>query len=145
MNCFKLNCQRLSIGFEMKWRISHYSLYMQHITIDGPLSVLMVLVGVVFVVNSLDSLIRLYSDNLSLGSERLGYRTYFLGNIAALATLTLLFQLDFLKIEWVGALVIVLFISCFTYICFKRRAQVLAIVGSPPENVLDFNKIKAAH
>jgi glycine betaine transporter len=127
------------------WFTVLYCLYTQDITIKGPVSVLMVVVGVVFVVNSLDSLIRLYTDNLSLGIQRLGYRSYFLGNIVTLATLTLLFQLDFLKIEWVGALVIALFISCLTYICFKRRTQVLAITGSPTENLLDFNKIGSAH
>lgn len=127
------------------WFTVLYSVYTQNITIAGPVSVLMALVGVVFVVNSLDSLIRLYSDNLSLGLLRLGYRSYFLGNLGTLATLTLLFQLDFLQIEWVGALVIALFMSCLAYIFFKRRTQVFAITASPPENLLDFSKFEAAH
>ena len=127
------------------WFTVLYSVYAHDIAIAGPVSMLMAFVGVVFVVNSLDSLIRLYTDNLNLGLQRLGYRGYFLGNLAVLAILTLLFQLDFLKIEWVGALVIVLFLSCLTYIFLKRRTQVLAIRGSPPENRLDFDKIQSAH
>ncbi|MEH6552444.1 MAG: BCCT family transporter [Pseudomonadales bacterium] len=127
------------------WFTVLYSIYTQDIQISGLMSLLMVAVGIVFVVNSLDSLIRLYTDNLSLTLEGLGYRTYFFGNVASLAVLTLLFQLEFLKIEWVGAIVIAIFFSCLAHIFVKRRKQVLAIVGSPEENVLDFERIRAAH
>lgn len=59
--------------------------------------------------------------------------------------LTLLFQLDFLRIQWVGALVIALYFGCFGYILLKKRAEVAAIKGSPRDNELDFGKIELAN
>ena len=71
-------------------------------------------------VNSLDSLIRLYTDNLGLSVARYGRTTYILGNLVALSALTLLFKLEFLQIEWVGALVIALYLGCFAYILWDH-------------------------
>jgi glycine betaine transporter len=72
-------------------------------------------VGVLFVINSLDSLVRLYTDNLQFTVARLGKFRYLLFNVGLLASLTLLFQFDFLEIEWVGAVVIGLYFACFAY------------------------------
>ncbi|WP_085296992.1 choline transporter [Cognaticolwellia mytili] len=102
----------------------------------------MAFVGITFVINSLDSLIRLYTDNLNLGVARLGRVKYFLGNLAALSLLTLLFKLDFLQIQWVGAIVIGLFFTCFGYILFTKLKVVSEIECAPKENELDFNKIE---
>lgn len=102
----------------------------------------MISVGVLMVINSLDSLIRLYTDNLNLTAQRLGRVKYLLFNLVALIGLTLLFQLDFLRIQWVGALVIALYFACFAYILVNKRAEVAAIKSSPEENILDFRKIE---
>ena len=104
----------------------------------------MVIVGVTFVINSLDSLIRLYTDNLNLTVARFGRVKYFIGNLSALCVLTLLFKLDFLQIQWVGAVVIGLFFGCFGYILWKKRKVVSEISCSPKENTIDFNKIELA-
>ena len=64
--------------------------------------------------------------------------------LVALVGLTLLFQLDFLRIQWVGALVIALYFGCFAYIVAKRRSEVAAINSSPKDNVLDFDRIRVA-
>ena len=53
--------------------------------------------------------------------------------------------MEFIKIEWVGALVILLFLSCFLYILRYKFAEVVAIHNSPDENKLDFDKILLAH
>jgi len=102
----------------------------------------MAFVGITFVINSLDSLIRLYTDNLNLTVTRLGKIKYLLGNLFALSILTLLFKLDFLQIQWVGAVVIGLFFTCFGYILFKKFKVVSEIECSPKENKIDFNKIE---
>jgi uncharacterized protein YacL len=107
----------------------------------GIVTIAMVFVGVTFVINSLDSLIRLYTDNLNLTTVRLGKWTYIIGNIVVLCLLTLLFQLDFLKIQWVGALVILMYFACFAYILRYKRKEVMAIKASPPERTLDFTII----
>lgn len=111
----------------------------------GLISVAMVIVGITFVINSLDSLIRLYTDNLNLTTARLGKAGYIIGNLVALCALTLLFKLDFLQIQWVGALVIGLYFACFIYILVMKRAEVAAITGSPEDRVLDFEKIERLH
>lgn len=105
----------------------------------------MITVGVLMVVNSLDSLIRLYTDNLNLTAERLGRFNYVLFNLVAMIGLTMLFQLDFLRIQWVGALVIALYFGCFAYIVVKKRSEVAAIKSSPEENILDYRKVELAN
>jgi len=108
----------------------------------GFYNIAMAIVGITFVINSLDSLIRLYTDNLNLSVTKLGKVKYFLGNLFALSILTLLFKLDFLQIQWVGAVVIGLFFTCFAYILFKKFKVVSEIECSPKENKIDFNKIE---
>ncbi|MEM0514902.1 BCCT family transporter [Pseudoalteromonas sp. YIC-827] len=105
----------------------------------------MVFVGIVFVINSLDSLIRLYSDNLELSTARLGKWKYLALHISALSALTLLFTFDFLQIQWVGALVICLFFSCLGYILYNKFKTVKNIDSSPKENLLDYTKIESVH
>ncbi|GGY62209.1 BCCT family transporter [Marinobacter zhanjiangensis] len=107
-------------------------------------NIAMISVGVLMVVNSLDSLIRLYTDNLNLTAQRLGRINYVIFNLVALVGLTMLFQLDFLRIQWVGALVIALYFGCFAYILLRRRSEVAAIDSSPEGNVLDFHKVEMA-
>jgi len=104
----------------------------------------MIIVGVTFVVNSLDSLIRLYTDNLDIGVAKIGKIKYLIGNVIALSLLTLLFKLDFLQIQWVGAVVIGLFFACLGYILLKKYDAVKAIKESPSANEMDFNKIDLA-
>ena len=108
---------------------------------SGFLNTAMAIVGITFVINSLDSLIRLYTDNLNLTVARLGKAKYIIGNLAAMCVLTLLFKLDFLQIQWVGAVVIGLFFGCAGYILVKKLKAVRAIEQSPKENTVDFNKI----
>ncbi|MEM7016735.1 MAG: BCCT family transporter [Pseudomonadota bacterium] len=126
------------------WFAVLYSFYLHGIDTHGVIAAFMIVVGIAFVINSLDSLIRLYTDNLSIGVQRFGLWKYFAGNMLALFTLTLLFQLEFLKIQWIGALVVGLFFGCFVYICLYRRQQVWGITGSPATNTLDYGKFLMA-
>ena len=105
----------------------------------------MVFVGVVFVINSLDSLIRLYTDNLNLTVKRLGKLNYMALNIVALSLLTLLFKLEFLQIQWVGALVIGLFFVCAGFIGYRKFKTVKNIDSSPKDNKIDYTKIETVH
>lgn len=127
------------------WFAVLYYYHLNSIDSSGFVSIAMVIVGITFVINSLDSLIRLYTDNLNLTPKRFGKSVYIVGNLVTLCALTLLFKLDFLQIQWVGALVIGLYFSCFAYIMFMKRKEVAAINSSPEERVLDFNKGEQAH
>lgn len=115
------------------------------IPVTGFYNMAMVLVGITFVVNSLDSLIRLYTDNLNLTVQRFGKTKYILGNFVLLSGLTLLFKLDFLQIQWVGALAIALILGCFGYIMATHYRQVVKIEQSPKANTIDFGKIHLAN
>lgn len=108
----------------------------------GFYNITMAIVGITFVINSLDSLIRLYTDNLDLTVAKLGKVKYFFANLIALSLLTLLFKLDFLQIQWVGAVVIGIFFTCFGYILVKKFKAVREIDASPKENKIDFKKIE---
>ncbi|MDG3084920.1 hypothetical protein P7F88_01960 [Vibrio hannami] len=112
------------------------------IPVDGFYNLAMVFVGMTFVVNSLDSLVRLYTDNLDLTVQRFGKTRYFVGNLILLSGLTLLFKLDFLQIQWVGALAIGLILGCFMYIMATSYRRVSVIERSPKANKIDFNKIE---
>lgn len=124
------------------WFAVLYHYHDAGITTDGLVNFAMVFVGIVFVINSLDSLIRLYTDNLNLTVARLGKRNYLLLNIIALSLLTLLFKLNFLQIQWVGAIVIAIFFACFGFILVNKFKTVKTIHSSPKENAIDFNKIE---
>jgi glycine betaine transporter len=85
----------------------------------------MIFVGVIFVVNSLDSLMRLYTQNLGLTVDRLGVWQYVAGNWIALYGLVLLYQFTPLEIEWVGLVVIGIYAAIY-FLVFRRRAELTA-------------------
>lgn len=124
------------------WFAVLYYYSVNGLEVTGFYNIAMAVVGITFVINSLDSLIRLYTDNLNLSVNRLGRIKYFIGNLVALSLLTLLFKLDFLQIQWVGAIVIGLFFTCFGYILLTKFKEVSEIECSPKENKIDFNKIE---
>ncbi len=103
------------------WFSVLYYYFSNDIPVTGILRGAMVVLGIIFVVNSLDSLIRLYTDNLGMGVDRLGRNKYMLGNWLLIATLVLLYQLTPLKIEWVGLLVIGLYAVIYLLLYQRRR------------------------
>ena len=124
------------------WFVGLYYYHLNELSLAGWLNGFMVAVGILFVINSLDSLIRLYSDNLNLTITRIGKVPYFMGNLLVLSGLTLLFTLDFLQIQWVGAIVIGLMFSCLLFIVCTRFKSVIEIENSPEQNILDFHAIE---
>lgn len=98
------------------------------VEVTGLLNWAMIFVGITFVVNSLDSLVRLYTDNFGWTVERYGKPRYLLGNFLLLAMLTVAFQGDFLEIQWVGALVIAIYFFCLFFILGNKRAEMRRII-----------------
>lgn len=123
------------------WFSVLYYYHVNAIDVGGFIGVAMVVVGTVFVINSLDSLIRLYTDNLSLTVERFGKAPFVIGNVAVLFGLAMLFKLDFLQIQWIGALVIGIYLATVLFIFAKKRREVAAIDSSPEGRTLDYSKI----
>ncbi len=91
------------------WFSVLYIYYEQAIVIPGWLNWAMIFVGVVFVINSLDSLIRLYSRNLDWGVDQLGWNRYYPLHFGLQFALVLAYQFTPFKIEWVGLVVIGLY------------------------------------
>ncbi len=89
----------------------------------------MTIVGIVFVINSFDSLIRLYTDNLNLTTERFGVVSYVLANAIGLFVLTLLFQSQWLQIQWVGTVVIGIYLAALAYMFFVKRHTLTELDG----------------
>ncbi|MDH4124823.1 MAG: BCCT family transporter [Gammaproteobacteria bacterium] len=81
----------------------------------------MVVVGVIFVINSLDSLIRLYTTNLDVTPERHGRWRYILGNWLVLCALVILYQFTPLKIEWIGLIVVAIYATVYWNIVLRRH------------------------
>lgn len=84
----------------------------------------MVVVGVIFVINSLDSLIRLYTQNLGFTTQRFGRVQYVAGNWLVLIALVMLYQFMPLKIEWIGLFVIGIYAAIY-FLAFQRRQQLV--------------------
>ena len=103
------------------WFSVLYGVYERGIEITGSLNGFMLLVGVVFVVNSLDSLTRLYSGNLSWTVDKLGFRKYVTFHWLLLYTLILLYRFTPLQIEWIGLVVIGLYLMITGLIIKYRR------------------------
>ncbi len=127
------------------WFSVLYFYHLNGIETAGAVNIAMIVVGITFVINSLDSLIRLYTDNLSLTTERLGRPAYIAGNVAVLFILTLLFKSQWLQIQWIGAVVVGIYFACLLFIFIKKRSEVMAITSSPEDRVLDFHKVDTVH
>ena len=82
----------------------------------------MVTVGTIFVINSLDSLIRLYTSNMNITVERFGKAKYIMGNFVVMYGLVLLYQFTPFAIEWVGLLVIGLYAAIYMLL-LKRQDE----------------------
>lgn len=127
------------------WFTVLYYYHLNAIPTAGIVNLAMIVVGVTFVINSLDSLIRLYTDNLRLTTERFGKVAYIAGNVTVLFILTLLFQSQWLQIQWIGAIVVGIYFSCLIYIVVAKRKEVMAIDSSPEGRELNFGKIDSVH
>jgi choline-glycine betaine transporter len=90
--------------------------------VSDSITLLMIVVGTLFVINSLDSLTRLYSQNLGLTVEALGRYRYVLTHAGLLAGLVVLYQFTPLKIEWIGMIVIGLYVAIYALV-FVRRGE----------------------
>lgn len=102
------------------WFSVLYIYHTQAIELAGTLQLCMVIVGIIFVVNSLDSLTRLYSENLGLTVKRLGGIGYVAAHWGLLFGLILLYQFTPLKIEWIGLVVIGIYCAIYA-LTFIRR------------------------
>ena len=106
------------------WFSTLYYYFSNDIPVTGILRGAMVTLGIVFVVNSLDSLVRLYTDDLGYTVEKLGRNKYLVGNWLLIVILVLLYQLTPLKIEWVGLVVIGLYGAIYALL-FRHRKELL--------------------
>jgi choline-glycine betaine transporter len=118
------------------WFAVLYIYFENGIVIPGWLNAMMIFVGVVFVINSLDSLIRLYSANLDWSIGRLGWARYYPLHFGLQLALVLAYQFTPFRIEWVGLVVIGLYLAVFAA-AFRRPATVRAAVRdhAPPQPV----------
>jgi len=108
------------------WFTVLYWYFANEVSIAGPMSWAMMGVGILFVVNSLDSLTRLYTQNIGLTVEALGTRRYIVANWVILFALVLTFQFTPFKIEWVGLVVVGIYAAIYGLI-FMRRATLRSV------------------
>jgi choline-glycine betaine transporter len=78
-------------------------------------------VGVIFVINSVDSLVRLYTDNLGITVAKLGRLRFIALNVGLLMTLVLLFKFTPFEIQWVGMVVIGLYAVTLGLLIYRHR------------------------
>ncbi|MBL4672631.1 MAG: hypothetical protein JKX81_10265, partial [Arenicella sp.] len=110
-----------SIPILIWFSVLHY-FFQSGSTMSPIMNLVMVSVGILFVINSLDSLTRLYTVNLDISVERFGSLKYLIGNFLLLFGLILLYQFTPFKIEWVGLVVIGLYVITSVLIFVRRDA-----------------------
>ncbi len=103
------------------WFSVLYFYFSNGIDISSSWRLIMVGVGVVFVINSLDSLIRLYTRNIDMTVERFGTVKYIAGNWLVMVALVLLYQFSPLQIEWLGLIVIGIYAVIYWLVAQRRR------------------------
>ena len=108
------------------WFSVLYWYFANNISIAGLMSWAMMGVGILFVVNSLDSLTRLYTTNIGLTVEVLGTGRYVAVNWVILFLLIMAFQFTPFKIEWVGLVVVGIYAAIYTLV-FLRRAELRSV------------------
>jgi glycine betaine transporter len=105
------------------WFSVLYYYFSNSIEVVGIFKFSMVVVGIIFVINSLDSLMRLYTVNLNFTVKTVGKKKYILGNWAAMIVLILLYQFTPLKIEWVGLIVIGIYSAIYMLLLCRKSPQ----------------------
>jgi choline-glycine betaine transporter len=106
------------------WFSVLYYYYSNGLEVSSFWRLAMVVVGVIFVINSLDSLIRLYTQNLNVTTERFGRWQYVAGNWLTLSALVILYKFTPLKIEWIGLIVVGIYLAVYWFV-LQRRQQLL--------------------
>ena len=106
------------------WFSVLYHYFINGLEIGSYRRLAMVVVGVIFVINSLDSLIRLYTQNLGFTTQRFGRVQYVAGNWLVLIALVMLYRFTPLKIEWIGLIVIGIYVATYV-LAFQRRQQLV--------------------
>ena len=113
------------------WFSVLYGYFAGAIPVGDSITLLMMIVGILFVINSLDSLTRLYSHNLGLTVDALGRSRYVLTHAGLLAGLVVLYQFTPLKIEWIGMIVIGLYVAIYGLV-FSKRAELMGSASDAP-------------
>ena len=103
------------------WFAVLYRYHSQSTQITSTWKLIFVGVGILFVVNSVDSLVRLYSENTGLTAARLGRWQYVVCHLTLMAGLVALYQLTPLEIEWVGLVVIGVFAATLFFVVRRRN------------------------
>jgi hypothetical protein len=106
-----------------------YYYFANAIEITLLLKLAMVTVGIIFVINSVDSLVRLYTENLGIKVEKLGRPRFIMLNLSILAGLVLLFKFTPFEIQSVGLVVIALYAATIATILWRHRPALAAING----------------
>ena len=106
------------------WFAVLYYYFSNDVPVETAWRLAMVVVGVIFVINSLDSLIRLYTQNLDITPERFGRFRYIAGNWFALSALVILYKFTPLRIEWIGLIVVGIYLAVY-WLVFQRRQRLL--------------------
>ena len=90
------------------WFIVLFDAFSLGLNLSINLKILIAFLGALFVVNSMDSMIKLYSSELSLTRHQLGSKQYLFYHLGLLSLLTMLYEIKMLDIELVGSIVIIL-------------------------------------
>lgn len=115
------------------WFAVLYIFHDDKITIPTWLNLAMVSVGIIFVVNSLDSLIRLYTDNLNLTVAKLGKPKFWLMNFLIMVALVAAYRFAKFQIHHVGLVVIGIYAVTYLVMLVRHRVVKEALSKTAPQ------------
>lgn len=104
------------------WFLVLHQGYQFDIALDLHTKLFLALMGVLYVMNSMDSMIRLYSVNLGINKEKLGNKKYYLFHSLLLMAVASMFEVQMLNIEAVGSIILVLWAVALSY-CISLYQQ----------------------
>lgn len=101
-----------------------FSVLYHHFTVQlaspAVITLIMLLLAILFVVNSLDFMVANYSETLSINQDRLGLKNFVIVNTSLLIFLSFLFKEKLLLIQWTALFVIfICVVALCTYIQFS--------------------------
>lgn len=97
------------------WFIVLYASHLNLADLPNYIKYLMAAIGVLFTLNSIDSLVRVYSHNLNLTRVKLGIKKYFVLHFVALMSLTIIYDYRVLSINLVGGAITLLWLAAMAH------------------------------
>lgn len=107
------------------WFIVLFDAFSLGIELSSYLKVTIAFIGALFVINSMDSMIKLYSVELGYIPDKLDHKCYLAIQFGLLTLITIMYDIQMLNIEIVGSIILLLWTLSLCYWLKAKRKAVM--------------------